>query len=233
MRASLNPQAAADLMQRIRDTRPPREGLHLSDLLQCSRKTWWKGTYGLGEEDDAFTLITSLGKSYHNLIEGAGEETFVIDGIHLTPDEITNIIPYHDIESLGRHNAVIVEYKTTRYSSKKTIEDMNNYVDQVGGYCALLGVNKARLHIFHLVGDYRNVQPVHRCYDLEFNDGELERWRRELNRRRVLIETAQSIDSIPLTEHVNWECKNCPLKDTHCPGGGGERLGAFPYMEVE
>jgi hypothetical protein len=173
-------------------------------------------------ESDAFTLITALGKGLHNLFESGSEETFESEGLLFTPDEV---VP-------GEGHNTVVEFKTTRYSARKGLSEMGSYVEQIAGYCALLGVRHARLHILHLVGDYKNPTPVHRCFDVEFEERELAWWKGEILRRRDMIQAAESMEAIPLAEHQTWECKYCPLLGGACPGGDGERRPAFPHVEM-
>lgn len=224
-----NRLAAADLMQRIRDSRQPRTpGIHLSDLTGCTRKAWYflHNPDDYTETDDA-TLIFSMGKGFHNLFELQGEREVMVEGIILTPDEI-------DVGDDG--SDVVVDFKTVRTSSNKGPHELTTQIDQLGGYCALVGTRFGRIHIVHLVGDYtpRGSRPVHRCYDFEFEDWEIQEWRREILRRRDMIMSANDFESIPIGEHYksDWECNYCPLKGNVCPGGGGERLPGFPNYEI-
>ena len=236
-----NAEAASGLMERIRQNKPARVGLHVSDLLSCSRRTWWFMQAGIQqvEETDKFTLITSLGKGFHNLLETKLEETIDVEGILLTPDEAT----------MEDGEPVLVDFKTTRKSSSKGPEDLDTYIDQLGSYCSLLNIPRGRLHVFYLVGDIhdwnvpfkqRSSKPEHTCYDFLFSNDELYRWREELLRRKLMIEQAGGIEDISLDEHRSLECgigkdHECPLIALHACEGGGEkerqRGAAFPRLE--
>ena len=222
-----NRTAERELLARYRDSQPSRtDGVHMSDLVGCTRKAWLSANSGITlANDDEFTLIVMLGEGHHGLIGGRTDanKTQVINGISLTPDEIVSE------EGLQ----VIIEYKTTRKSANKTIYDLGNYVDQIGGYCFSLNIKRARLHVFHLVGSYRPPTPVHKCYELEFEDWELKAWGDEIQRRHNLLRAAEKVEDISLYEHFDWECSYCPYKNNGCGGGGGERVPFFQAMSFE
>lgn len=164
----------------------------------------------------------SLGKGLHNVFEQAAEETIESDGLLFTPDEIVT----------GSGEPFVVEFKTTRMSASKSLSEMGTYTEQAAGYCAFLGITRARLHVIFLAGNYKPPKPLHHCYDLEFDERELSWWKGEILRRRDLILGAGSLESIPLAEHTDWECNYCPIKGTLCEGGGGQRSPAFPHVEM-
>lgn len=232
MIATENPEAAAALMDRVRSNRPARDHskLHLSDVLGCARAAWFKRNNPdsplASDESDHFTLITMLGEGHHGLVGGAtkAEKSWDIDGLLCTPDELVK-----ERKGGKEDQLIVVEYKTTRKSANKGINDLDSYVEQLGGYCALLGTPYGRLHVFFLVGAYRPPTPIHKVWDIEFAPHELAHWRRELSRRRALIESARSMESIPVAENHPWRCAYCGLKDRVCPGGG-ERTVSFPNV---
>lgn len=219
-------------MQRIRSARPPRTGLHLSSLIGCTRKAWQARHRGEGEEteSDEFTLTVTLGKGLHNIFESAKETTYEVAGIHFTPDEILET-------DEGR---VVVEFKTTRSSSAKEIWEQETYVEQAAGYCSLLGINKARIVVVHMIGTatdptvafkQKSTKPVLKVWDIEFENWELSSWMEEILYRANVVETAPSLGSVPIEMHRTWECKYCPLHKVECDGGKGERKFAFPKID--
>lgn len=235
MKISQNHQAERELMARIRSQKSGRSaGLHLSHLTGCLRKAkFFLDHPDEYVETDEMTLTFSMGKGFHNLFELKGETELNKYGIAYTPDEITEEwVTAGDL--VGKVHR-ITDFKTVRTSSRKGPHELVTQIDQLGGYCAFEDTRFGRIHIVHLVGDYKNPKPIHRCYDFEFEQWELDLAKRELLRRRDMIEAAETMDDIPLSEHYesDWECKYCPLYGSLCPGGGGERLALFPNYEIQ
>jgi hypothetical protein len=240
VRIAPNPAASAALLKRIRSERPARSGLHLSGLVYCLRKTWhrehhpqmWAEGGPYGESDD-LTLKFTLGETVHRVLGGGTEATKTkeADGILYTPDEVVLT------ERMADGRKRIVEFKTTAYSARKTPQDMPQYFDQLGGYAAYEGTTLGRLFIIHTRGYYNakgpdgksmGMDPVLKCYDVEFDPVELAGWRRELARRKALVEGAPTFQSIPL-EDVAWdfECPHCPLLGEVCEGLPRDQRGSF------
>jgi hypothetical protein len=240
-----NPAAASELLRRVRDERPERtEGIHLSGLLYCLRKEWHKGRNpslwaegGPYAEQDDLTLKFTLGETVHRVLGGGTDavKTKIVDGIHYTPDDVVMATTLAD----GRKR--IDEFKTTAYSANKSLQDTPQYLDQLGGYCAFEETLYGRLYVIHTRGFYnskdpatgkpRGFDPVLRAYDIEFHPIELAGWRRELRRRKGLLEGASRLTDIPVEEHWSWECEPyCPLFGEVCEGGKGQRVGAFQHF---
>ena len=74
--------------------------------------------------------------------------------------------------------------------------------------------------------------PIHRCYDIRFEQWELDGWGTELLRRKALVEGARRMEDIPVEEAAyQWQCSDyCPLYLKSCPGGG-RRLPGFPHVQ--
>ena len=233
-------------MKRVRNTRPPRDESkpHLSILLYCLRKAKHKQQFpklwsdgGPFEEQDESTLKMMLGEDSHILLGGKTDsvKTKEFEGILYTPDDVF-------VEEGSSGEKRIVEFKTTAYSAKKTIRDLPQYLDQLGGYCVAEGTNKGRLVVIHTRGYYNSKDPitgevrgwnaVMKVYDVEFHPLELEGWKRELIRRKKVYESAQSFTNISTDEAWSWECGYCPLHKSACEGGG-KRVGAFQYFEFK
>ncbi len=212
-------------MERIRGQREARDSskLHCSGLVHCSRACF-VSLHAKGPsapEPDDKTLMFTLGEGHHVMLGGktSAEKTYEWEGILFTPDEL-RYGPTGDVIE------AVVEYKTTRTSSRKSIHDMGHYIDQLGSYCATLGVRKAQLHVFHLCGDWRSSPfPEHKCYEIDFSEEELAAWRKELLRRKEMILNAKSVADIPPWEAFDWEPKYCGLSDCSCKG---ERQTGFP-----
>jgi hypothetical protein len=220
-----NPEAAREMLLAAKAAQeaahPRAEGLHVSDLIYCLRKAWYRRN-GYPEpersvEDEAILL---MGQGHHGLLQCQGEYerpvviNFVAESVHGTVDLV---LP----------DGMPVEIKTTRYSSNKSLMDLPHYVEQLASYAVALELRDGRLAIWHLNGDYRdNRQPVLRVWDLSLNPVECLMWLDELERRAdaVMADWEPGIE-----DHYPWECKSCPFLLTNggpCPGGGG-RMGGF------
>jgi len=206
-----------------------REGVHLSSLVFCMRKGWHmyridqseKGRAAtLGETPDETALVWVIGHS-HEAIFGAnsirGESTDK-DGITFTPDFW---MPKYSPDA-DPHAFTLVEMKSTRKSSRKTIEDMPHYIAQVAGYCAANKHTECLIFILHIMGDYGHDHPpnaVLRVWRLKFSKKELADWWKELRYRRELILGEFEPDLSDLSPVHDWECGYCQVRELiNCPG---------------
>lgn len=228
-----NPAAAAELIRRANDYQksvaPRAEGLHVSDLIYCRRKAWYRAQARAagqtGEEYDTDTLVMFLlGHGYHALLEqGVDERRVVLHLKHHTTGE--PILVHGTIDGEVKPDGSPHEFKTTRYSSNKTIEDMQHYVEQVAAYALGLGMSHAQLSVIFINGSYNRggtgMKPTIRTYDLNFSNEELVAWAGELRRRAwVLLQPVPP----PLSDHRTWECQYCPFSQKAggpCPAGPG------------
>jgi hypothetical protein len=133
----------------------------------------------------------------------------------------------------------IREYKTTRKSSGKGIEQLPEYTAQAALYCLAMGVCEASVFVIFSAGNYKYGDAKTfvdwKGWDVEFSARELDWWAKEIRRRRGVIERAGSLHDIPVSE--NWDakvkssCSYCPLKADGTCEGGGSWQSPFPNVE--
>lgn len=160
---------------------PRSEGLHLTevirDLMKVSgldsggRPNWnFNSTVGAGfiweevlfsywEEVFSKALAKLLARKYS--WHQTGEIT--LDGIIGSPDGLD----IHDTLTLQ-------EAKFTWKSAKNSPVDNWYFMTQAKGYCKMLGINKAMLHIFYCMGDYKGSGPIYQPWLFTFQPHELE-----------------------------------------------------------
>jgi CRISPR/Cas system-associated exonuclease Cas4 (RecB family) len=197
----------------------PREGTHVSDLLYCSLKSWAKKQLGLlpdaagllGEDDDQ-VLVWVVGRSHEDMFGG--------DFIHGMPEEKDGIIG--TIDFAGER---LIEAKSTRYSSKKWLDEMPHYIAQAASYAYMHDQTEVNVLVFHIQGDYyhqtkegkaKKAGPkAHlRIYKVRFEKKELKKWWRELQRRKGIYEGAEKpkVEEYPeLIPVYEWECGFCKV----------------------
>jgi hypothetical protein len=227
-----NPDAAVAMIAAAKAARaaahPRAEGLHVSDLVYCLRRAWYR-RHGYPEpESIEQDTIFLMGEGHHGLLQCQGEYEVPVqldlDGI--TVHGTIDLIPPDDVTT---------EIKTTRYSANKDVANgMAHYIDQLASYVLARGHTRGRLAIWHLMGDYnrKNGQPpLLRVWDIEFEPAELDAWRDELAvRADVVVNTDTDDDPLFGAEHYTWECDYCPFNQTKggpCPGGPGRDLPFF------
>lgn len=243
MRLRENPGAALVLIEQaeryLRERDPRPDGLHLTDLIYCLRKRWYK-RQGLSEPPLPFStrVMFLLGHGHQALLTADRPERH--SSLWLGEHEVHGTIDY-DLQ-IGNRQIIPVEIKTTRASSAKLPDQSQpQWIEQLASYCLMLGVEAGQLAIWYMVDwQFRkkegepHVKPEEgitlRVYDVEFTGAELSGWREELTRRAALAEGEQLP---PLEEHRTWECDLCPYGPkgyTACEGGKG-RKGAFFIRE--
>jgi CRISPR/Cas system-associated exonuclease Cas4 (RecB family) len=241
-----NPAAARELISRANAyniaAHPRAEGLHVSDLIYCRRKSWYRRqarAQGFeGEEYDTDTLVMFLlGHGYHALLEQGIEERKVI--LHFGPFAANNnrgLEVHGTIDGEVRPDGSPHEFKTTRYSSNKSIEEMIHYVEQVATYALGLDMTHAQLSIIFINGSYNKggtgMKPTIKTLDLDFTEAEMAAWYLELDRR---IDALLQPTPPPLPCHRTWECQYCPFswkKGGPCEGGPGEQRHWFMQDQV-
>lgn len=234
MRLVKNQEATHELLNRIRANYPERRaGIHVSDLIFCSRKAWYRlrSMGGVDGETDEATITFLLGRGYHEHLEGAeggGEHQLELvfqPGVGNSGEPGS----YEPIKVSGTMDAIEgwglpIEFKTTRASSNKGPLESPHYVEQLASYCLATGATNGRLYILYINGNWKPPKPVMVCYDVVFTLEELADWRDEAERRAQVIVA----DTLPgLQEHYEWECGYCPFHKVVCEGGGGTRSGWF------
>lgn len=210
MQITRNP-AAMDLKIReaheyLESLSPREPGLHVSDLISCRRRAWYKREgYHVADHSTQTLLLFMLGQGHHAMLQARRQErklTKYLAGVPVTGS----------VDDIGEYDAggeFPEEYKTTRAGSKKSPFPAMHYVEQVASYAWMMGSNFARIFAFHLLGDRgRAAQPEAICFDLSFAEGELDTWGWELERRAHAV---VGTDPPSFAEHRNWECDYCPF----------------------
>jgi len=157
-----------------------RTGVHVSDLIMCTRKAWSERILGDNPERSDQTVLTWLRGLSHEAIVAEGVEQVRAGycfqckrNFPWTPDlSDTNLCPVCGdtlmvgtidwvqlLESGETHlleEFIPVEMKSTMKSSRKTLEagDMGWFVDQIKSYMAMHQRKKGRVAILHVSGDY-------------------------------------------------------------------------------
>jgi len=193
-----DPKDASFVLSRFRPKE--REGIHVHDLLFCMRKTYLqkKGLLPPTDEDLVYWVI---GQGYHKLLEGEiSEFELPRDGIIGTIDTIL----------LEGRTVVPVEFKSTRASSRKSIEEMPHWIEQIKAYCYIVGTLEVRLRVLYLMGNYRGLKPQFKSYRIKFTKEEIDSfWQELLSRKRELENALERSELPPPKPRYVWECERC------------------------
>ena len=195
----------ADVLDKVRQrVDKPREGIHLSDLLLCLRKTYYR-RQGLLSPTDKECLLYVTGLSIHEFLAPESEFSLVVDGITCSPD------------------AYGWEIKSGRMSSKNFYPSSHpHWEQQILGYCKALGITEYYLTVFFLVGDYSPPFPQIQVWKVVATQEEIDRnWSEMLRRRDVLVEALETGIPPPTDTTLSWECQYCSPE--LCPDFYGAR----------
>lgn len=227
-----NPTAGAALLEEVTCAHEAKlgriPGVHVTDLVMCRRKAWYRlHNYQPAEREAETNLQMLLGIALGALLEEQRHSEVPVvlplwvDGVEV---EVYGTIDILEVGSAGRPVRVI-EIKESRSSSAKPLFQQGYYLEQVASYCLASGTPEGRLHVAHLLGDYKAAkQPVMNTWDMTFSDEELQAWADELTDRLRQV----MADTPPSTIYTHWsfECKGCAYAHL-CPGGQGYELGFF------
>lgn len=223
-RAYLNIEAAND-----RDS-----GLHASDLVFCSRKTW----YRLQDEKhkvpkptpDARKLALWLaGQGHHQILQAVGGQgdrkgKIPVPCQRAVPKPVHHVWANLDfLDETSWQPGLPTEIKTTRKSSKDEPENIPWYVEQIALYTLRWGIVNpdesisAALAILFLSGNYKDDRnPILRYWHLEFSIQELRAWVQEIDTRIHVITDADPVRGPLAPERYAWECGYCEYR-SRCP----------------
>jgi PD-(D/E)XK nuclease superfamily len=229
---ALNDQAGATLLEdviRHQEARTIRkDGVHVTDVVMCRRRAWYRlHDYPAAAHPAAVNLQMLLGTALGALLEELHHSEVPVT-LETPAATIHGTV---DILELGPEGEPVrvVELKESRSSSKKPLAALGYYTEQVGAYCAAVGVPSGRLHICHLLGDYTGPKrPILNTWDLTFSARELAAWEAEL-----ALRTAQVVGERPPPAdytHYSFECEGCAYR-AHCDGGDGYTTGFFEAAE--
>lgn len=203
--------------------------VHVSDLIYCLRKSWYRkrAVRGAGLDEDT-ALLFMMGQGFHLVLQAMGDAEVPIefDGIHGTIDLI----------EVDGELSVPCEIKSTKYSSRKPISELMHYFEQLAAYVLGWGLmigqqlTRGRLYSVHMNGDYRQNRRytlVARNVDFEWH--ELQAWGLELElRKKILLRKIPP--QIEWTNHYTWECGHCEFNKSNggpCESAPGREMGFF------
>ncbi len=241
MRAILNPSYASRLIRNATAQRnklyPRIGGLHVSDLVYCRRKAWYR-LHGYPEpalSDDTLTLFLH-GHSVHAFLEQGRPEVKL--KLRLADQDVHGTVDFVEFgpcrykpsfgligtycDHMPACNYEPVEFKSTRTSANKPVEEMQQYLDQLAAYAIGLQSLSGRLIILHIMGDYKAKRTgILNAWDMSYTLNELDTFGQELDARARSISTNMPPE---LPCHRTWECKECPFNQKNggpCASGPG------------
>src|SRR3954467_8123632 len=113
-----NPAAAAAMIAAAKATQalahPRAEGIHVSDLIYCLRKAWYKRNGYTEPESVEQDTMFLMGQGHHGLLQCEGEYEKAIP-LALAGETV------HGTVDLCLPDGTPVEIKTTRYSANKDV----------------------------------------------------------------------------------------------------------------
>jgi hypothetical protein len=173
-------------------------GVHLSGVIKYVLTT--AGLLDPDDITDEMPLRMAVGMAWEAFVVGLWPDLIwqpgevCQDDIYGSPDGITPIMDENSAPErivTGRHQ--LEEFKATWRSRlekselkgirppDRKITEQRAWMLQVGGYCHMMGLRRARLHVLWIMGDYRGSGPQYFTYLVEFSDSELERvWKNML-----------------------------------------------------
>lgn len=184
----------ADLDRRVPKTRASfgkrSSGIHLSGIIRPTLQL--AGLLDIYDQSEDMPLVVMLGmffeegivSLYPDIIWQPGEATR--DGIAGSPDGLTKGPPKQ-----------LEEFKFTTKSQYThqgvAILQEKLWMWQLSGYCHMLGLTRARLHVFWSRGDYRQKwYPVYYTYTISFTEAELARFWDNVILKNKALATAEA-----------------------------------------
>ncbi len=178
-----------DLDKRVSKTKaargPRSSGIHLSGIIRPTLEI--AGYLDIYDQSEDMPLVVMLGMFfeegivtlYPDMIWQPGE--VVKDGIVGSPDGLTEGPPLQ-----------LEEFKFTTKSQYtrqgELILQEKLWMWQLSGYCHMMGITQARLHVFWSRGNYREKWfPVYYTYTISFTEAELDKfWRNVILKNKGL-----------------------------------------------
>src|SRR5580692_8137272 len=164
---------------RPRPKRIRSNGIHLSGIIKYVLET--SGLLSADDVTDEMPLRMCVGMAWEDWAVSLWPEMTwqpgesVLDGVVGSPDGWSATgNPSPTVEGAG----VLEEFKAT-WKSAFTRPDITKekiWMWQLAGYCKMLEIHDARLHVLWINGTYRPPAPVYATYVLKFNQAELDRF---------------------------------------------------------
>ena len=215
MKVTENTKVRDKVLSALKRERFTPKTFSVTGLVMCPRRTYYrmKGEKEVGQEN--VTLVLTRGRALHKELGGA----FKLTEIHREADGIRG-----DIDAVEDN---VIEFYTTNLSLKN-VADINKVsevfkikVRQLMAYCYMTKERVGDLLVLFMSGDYSRyteiigkkyytgIQPVLKCWTLEFTEDELkENWKKILSNKED-IEYALKTGMPPLTAGEEFECNNC------------------------
>ena len=201
-----NPVMKKQMYDNIRETvTSERTGIHLSDLIYCSRKAYFRKMGMSPPPSDVLCVLWMTGYAFQNYMFPKDEEIpITIDGINCTPDIPSGI-----------------EVKSTRMSSKRfDLDKVTQYKRQILGYCKALNKLEYDLVVLFVCGNYAPPFPDVNCWHIETTQEEVDANWNEVLQRAVKIKIALMDRVPPEPDSMDWEWEYCEnieyCQDTVC-----------------
>jgi hypothetical protein len=181
---------------------------HLSELIYCLTKSAWKR-----RDSGGGVGTTSTSTPFHNSKEltmfaiGVALEKVLFRPLGANEAGVYEGVAYE--KDLKTEDGVLGEFKTTRMSAKRLIEDFPlGYYRQLLGYMKIDGTLKAKFTVLFII------QAELRAWEVEVSQEELdENWAWVQERKRVYLGYLDAGEIPPaFAYNEDWECEGCPMK---------------------
>lgn len=208
------PQRVSQLLARYAGRHRVREGVHISDLVLCLRRTYFKQKYQIAPTIEEL-LYWIVGQGYHELLEGTPlrEVAMTEDGITGTVDSLTTDLGY----------VVPEEFKSTRQSAKRDVRENSWWIRQTAGYAKLFHVTEVRLTPLYIMGNWgKDTTPRLKPLRLVFTQEEIDTYWGWFKARRDLLLCCLEAGEPPQIEKEelpDWFCGACEqsgIKGGYC-----------------
>lgn len=152
-------------------------GVHLSGIIKHILTT--AGLLTVEDLGDMMPLRMCLGMAWEMFVVGLWPDLIwqpgecTKDGVIGSPDGITGDM-LEEVKATWMSRLEKTETKGVTPPPRNIIE-IKRWMLQLAGYCHMMGLTRARMHVLWVNGDYRNSGPQYFTYLLEFTPQELER----------------------------------------------------------
>jgi len=177
-------------------TGPRSNGVHLSGVIKYVLEA--AGLLSADDLGDIMPLCMCVGLAWEAFIVQLWPELvwqpgeYCLDGVYGSPDGYTKpclspISRIEDIPLIEDCLPVLEEVKATYMSRLEKTErkgerppprnilSMKRWIMQLAGYCKMMGLLEARLHVLWIMGDYRGSGPQYFTYHIRFTQAEIDR----------------------------------------------------------
>lgn len=160
------------------------EGVHLTDVIRSLMEDSGiqKTMSGSFWRPDQLNFAGETGFMWEDLLSNVLKERLPcrlgeveLDGILCSPDGI----------EMEEHGPILSEYKVVWSSSNRNPADNWKWMAQVKGYCKVLELDKVKMYILYLNGDWKGGGPQYKGFMIEFSQLEIdENWEMLTNHAR-------------------------------------------------